>query len=38
MKRSIVIAVGFVVCVAGPGLRWQATYPFISELKQNYTM
>jgi hypothetical protein len=37
MKRSVVIAVG-VVCMAGPGLRGQATYPFISELKQNYTI
>jgi hypothetical protein len=37
MKRSILITVG-AVCVAGAALRGQATYPFISELKQNYTI
>jgi hypothetical protein len=37
MKPSVVIAVG-VVCMAGGGLRGQATYPYIGELKQNYAM
>jgi hypothetical protein len=36
MKRSVIIAVG-VFCMTVPELRGQATYPFISELKQNYT-
>jgi uncharacterized damage-inducible protein DinB len=35
MKTSALIAVG-VVCMAGGGLRGQATFPFIGELKQNY--
>lgn len=37
MKPSVVMAVG-VVCMAGGGLRGQATYPYIGELKQNYTI
>jgi hypothetical protein len=37
MKRSVVITAG-VVCLAGVGVGGQATYPFISELKQNYTI
>jgi hypothetical protein len=37
MKRSVVTTVG-VICMAGAGLRGQPTYPFISELKQNYTI
>jgi hypothetical protein len=37
MKPSVVIAVG-VACIAGGGLRGQATYPYLGELKQNYTI
>lgn len=36
MKPSVVIAVG-VVCMGGAALRGQATYPYIGELKQNYS-
>jgi hypothetical protein len=35
MNRLLVIIVG-AVCVAGIGLRGQATYPYLAELKQNY--
>ena len=37
MKRSVVIGVG-IACLADAGLRGQATYPFIAEAKQNYTI
>jgi hypothetical protein len=37
MERPVLIIVG-IACLAGAGLRAQATYPFIAELKQNYTV
>ena len=35
MNRSFVIAAA-IVCLSGIGLRGQATYPYLAELKQNY--
>jgi uncharacterized damage-inducible protein DinB len=37
MKRPVIIALGL-FCMTGLELRGQATYPFIAELKQNYTI